>query len=92
MLAKAKLVSKELARHTLVKNKHKTLNGGQKKIVFGGPRVKKKKQERLCERQKSTFLKVVSIPTIQRKLQKMIFNRVEDEERLRKENVWKVPK
>ena len=52
----------------------------------------KKRQERLCEMQKSTFLKVVSIPTIQRKLQKMIFNRVEDEEMLRKENVWKVPK
>ena len=41
VLAKAEVVSKELARHTLVKNRHKTLNGGQKKIVFGGPRVKK---------------------------------------------------
>ena len=52
----------------------------------------KKRQERVFERQQSTFLKVVSIPTIQRKVQKMIFNRVEDEERLRKDNVWKVPK
>ena len=41
VLAKAKLVSEELARHTLVKNRHKTLNGGQKKIVFSGPRFQK---------------------------------------------------
>ena len=37
----AKVYSKELVKHTLAKNKHRTLNGGQKKIVFGGPRVKK---------------------------------------------------
>ena len=38
---RAKVGSKELVKHTLVKNKHKTLNGGQKKIVFGGPKVKR---------------------------------------------------
>ena len=36
--------SKELVKHTLAKNKHRTLNGGQKKIVFGRPRVKKGKK------------------------------------------------
>ena len=33
--------SKESEEHSLVKNKHRTLNGGQKKIVLGGPRVNK---------------------------------------------------
>ena len=37
---KSKVDSKELVRHTLVKNKHKTLKGGQKNIMLGGPRVK----------------------------------------------------
>ena len=34
--ARAKEDSKELVTHTLVKNKHKTMIGGQKKIVFVG--------------------------------------------------------
>ena len=34
---KAKVDSKELVRHTLVKNKHKTLKGDQK-IMLGGPK------------------------------------------------------
>ena len=37
---KAKVDSKALVEHTLVKNKHRTVNGGRKKIVLGGPRVK----------------------------------------------------
>ena len=41
---KAMVDSKELVKHTLAKNKHRTLNGGQKKIVIGGPRVKKGKE------------------------------------------------
>ena len=41
---KAKVDPKELTEHTLVKNKHRTLNGGQKKIVLGGPRVKKSRK------------------------------------------------
>ena len=36
--------SKELVEDTLVKNKHRTLNGGQKKIVFGGPQGKKSRK------------------------------------------------
>ena len=36
----AKVGAKELVKHTLVKKKHKTLNGGQKKMVFSGPKVK----------------------------------------------------
>ena len=30
--------SKEPEEHSFVKNKHRTLNGGQKKIVLGGPK------------------------------------------------------
>ena len=41
---KAMVDSKELVKHTLAKNKHRTLNCGQKKIVFGGPRVKKSRK------------------------------------------------
>ena len=39
--ARAKEDSKELVTHTLVKNKHKTMIGGQKKIVFGGEKGRK---------------------------------------------------
>ena len=38
---KVKVDSKELEEHSLVKRKHRTLSGGQKKIVLGGPRVRK---------------------------------------------------
>ena len=38
--AMAKVDSKELVRHTLVKIKHKILNGGHKKTVLGGPKVR----------------------------------------------------
>ena len=38
---KAKVDPKELVEHTLVKNKNTTLDGGQKKMVLGGPRVKR---------------------------------------------------
>ena len=37
---KAKEDSKELEEYSLVKNKHRTLYGGQKKIVLGGPKVR----------------------------------------------------
>ena len=40
--AKAKVDSKDLVTHTLVKNKHKTLIGGQKKIVY----CKKRRSEK----------------------------------------------
>ena len=35
--------SKEVVGHTLEKNKHRTLNGGQKKNVFGCQREKARK-------------------------------------------------
>ena len=35
---KVKVDSKELEEYSLVKNKHRTLHGGQKKMVLGGPR------------------------------------------------------
>ena len=35
---RAKVDSKEPEEHSLVKNKHRTQNEGQKKIVLGGPK------------------------------------------------------
>ena len=40
--------SKELEEHSLVKNKHRILNGSHRKIVLGGP--KEKRQERFFEK------------------------------------------
>ena len=57
--------SKELVKHTLAKNKHRTLNGGQKKIVFGGPRLKKARK--FLRKVRTTFLKVNSVSIIQKK-------------------------
>ena len=80
---KAKVASKDLVRHTLVKNKLKTLSGGQEKIMFGGPRVKK--ERKLLRKVKTTFLKVNSVPIIQRTVQ-VINNttRTQEEAKIRK--------
>ena len=40
---RATVDSKELDEHSLVNNKHTILNGGQKKILLGGPKEKGKK-------------------------------------------------
>ena len=64
---KAKVASKELVRHTLVKNKLKTLSGGQKKMVFGGSREKEAKKA--LRKVRTTFLKVILVPTIQKRVQ-----------------------
>ena len=42
--AKGKVVSKELEECSLVKNKHRILNCGQKKIIRGGPKKKRGKK------------------------------------------------
>ena len=73
----------ELVEHTLVKNKHRTLNGGQKKIVFGGPRVKEARK--VLRQPTTTSLKVISVPIIQRKVQVMNITRSKEEARIRKE-------
>ena len=61
---KAKVDSKELVKHTLAKNKHRTLDGGHKKIMFGGPRVKEARK--VLRKVKTTSLKMISVPIIQR--------------------------
>ena len=36
--------SKEVEEHSWVKNKHRTLNGGQKRTLLGGPKEKEARQ------------------------------------------------
>ena len=67
VLAKAELVSKELARHTLVKNRHKTLNWWSEEDCIWWSKGKKGRKG--CWNGKTTSLKAISIPTIQRKAQ-----------------------
>ena len=49
--------SKEPEEHSLVKNKHRTLNGGQKKIVLGGP--KEREARKVFRKVMKAFRKVV---------------------------------
>ena len=65
--------SKDLAVHAFVKNKHKTMIGGQKKIVFGGPRVRKQKKG--FRKVRTKFQKVILVPSIKRKVQVLNTNR-----------------
>ena len=53
---KAKEDSKELEEYSLVKNKHRTLNGGQKKIVLGGP--KEREARKVSRKVMEAFRKV----------------------------------
>ena len=86
---KAKVDSKELVKQTLAKNKHRTLNGGQKKIVIGGPRVKKARK--FLRKVRTTFLKVNSVPIIQKRVQIMNnTTRTQEEAKIRKEKARKV--
>ena len=80
---KAKVDSKALVEHTLVKNKLKTLGGGQKMIVFGGPREKEARKG--SSKGKNYSLRMMSVPIIQRKLQVMSNPRTKEEARIRKE-------
>ena len=50
----------ELVEHTLVKNKHSTMNGGHKEIVLGGPKVKEARK--VLRKVKTTSLKVIFVP------------------------------
>ena len=86
---KAKVDSKELVEHTLVKNKHRTLNGGQKKIVLGGPRVRK--AGKFLRRVTMAFRTVVFAPTNQKKVHAMNSTCTKAEARIRKEKARKVP-
>ena len=85
----AKVDSKESVRHTLVKNKLKTLSNGQKKMVFGGPRVKEARKA--LRKVRTTFLKVILVPFIQRTVQVMNITLTKEEVRIRREKEKKVP-
>ena len=79
---KAIVDSKEQEEHAFVKNKHKTLNGGQKKTVFGGPRVRKARKA--LRRVRTTSLKVILVSFIKKKVQIMKFTPVRAEATIRK--------
>ena len=81
--------SKELVMCTLAKNKHKKMIGGQKKTVFGSPRIKKARKA--LRRVRTTSLRMMSVPIIQRNLQVMSTTGTKEEARIRKEKVKKVP-
>ena len=63
--------SNEPEEHSLVKNKHSTVNGGQKKIALGGP--KEKEARKIFRKVKKTIsLKVVFALTNQERVQAVI--------------------
>ena len=80
---------KELAEHTWVKNKHRTLNGGRKKIVRGGQQ--EKEAIMVFRKVMKAFRKVVFALTNQKTVQAMIPTRTKAEARTKKEKVKKVP-
>ena len=75
--------SKELEEYSLVKNKHRTLNGGQKKIVLGGP--KEEEARKVLRMVTKAFRKVVFALTNQNKVKGMNSTCTEAEARIRKE-------
>ena len=79
---KAKVDPKELVEHTLVKNKHTAMNGGQKKTVFGGPRVKEARK--VYRKVMKAFRNVVFALTHQKRVQAMISSWTEAEARTKK--------
>ena len=87
--AKAKVDSRALVRHTLVKKKHEILNGGQKKTVFGGPRAKKARKA--LRNVRTTFLKVILVPIIKKGYRWWIPLVQKEEARIRREKEKKVP-
>ena len=62
--------SKEPEEQSLVKNQHRTLNGGQKKIVLGGP--KEREASKVFRKEMEAFGKVVFALTNQKRVQAMI--------------------
>ena len=62
--------SKEPEEHSLVKNQHRTLNGGQKKIVLGGP--KEREARKVFRKEMKAFGKFFFALTNQKRVQAMI--------------------
>ena len=80
--------SKEAEEHSLVNSKHRTLNGGHKKIVLGGPKENEaRKGYRMVMK---AFRKVVFALTHQKREQAMTPTRTKAEARTKKERARKV--
>ena len=86
---KAKVDSKELVMCTLVKNKHKTMICGYKKIVFGGPRARKARKA--FRKERTIFLKVILVSFIEKKVQTKITNHTKERVKIRGEKENKIP-
>ena len=80
--------SKEPEERSLVKNKHRTLNGGQKKIVFVGE--KEKDARKNFQKAMKAFRKVGFALANQKRVQSMISTRTKAEERTKQERERKV--
>ena len=65
------------------------LNGGRKKTVFGGPRVKEARK--VLRKVKTTSLKVILVPIIKKRVQIMNITRTKAEAKIKKEKEKKVP-
>ena len=79
---KARVDSKELVMHTLVKNKHMTMIGGHKKKVFGGPRARK--AGKACRKERTKSLMAILVPSIKKKVQAMNYTCTKAEARIRR--------
>ena len=80
--------SKEREEHSLVKIKHRTRSGGQKKIVLGGS--KENEARKASRKVMEAFRKVVFALTNQKRVQAMISTRTKAEARTKKERARKV--
>ena len=80
--------SNELEEHSMVKSKHRTLNGGLKKTLLGGP--KEKEARKVFQEAMKATRKVVLALTYQKRVQARISTRTKAEARTEKERIRKV--
>ena len=85
---KGKVDSKELEEFSLVKNMHTILNGGHKKSVLGGPKVRE--AGKVSRKVKTASPKVVFALTNQKRVQSAIKNCTKAEARIKNERARKV--
>ena len=85
---KGKVDSKELEEFSLVKNMHTILNGGHKKIVLGGPKVREARK--VFRKVKTASPKVVFALTNQKRVQAAIKTCTKAEARIKNERARKV--
>ena len=72
-----------------MKNKPKMLNGGQKKTVFGGPRVRKARKT--FGKVRINFLTGILVPFIKKKVKIKNVTWTKDTVRIRRDKEKKVP-